>query len=211
MSSNAGAAGFAWTTVGLTAIFFAAQAARLRKAGRATGRVLPAVGAALGILGTFLSLWGVLAFYNPGTIPPIPRLASASSAVQPALAPAPVQLSSPLPDQLAAVPGRVVPALPGAVVTDPSLQLHANLASVAMMLGVGISGSSQMGSLPSSVYVQPDGLVTAGNSSFSVLPSYMRLSYTLTDGGQNFVVIITDIQSGMSVQFDSSTRRVSND
>jgi hypothetical protein len=70
---GSGYSGFAVTTAGITAVVLA---------GRSTSRILPAIGGTLGVLGTVLCVWSLVAFYAPGTLPPVPSLAALTHSTQ---------------------------------------------------------------------------------------------------------------------------------
>jgi hypothetical protein len=214
-SSSGSVHGFAWSTFGVSAVFFAYRAGKARYPGGRSSPILAFIGGLLGVAGVVLSLWSVLAFYNPTAVPPLPHLGASTAAAAPALpiAPPTAATLSATTTALSLAPeiGRIVPALPGADLTTPATQLHANLVNVALMLGSAAAFSPTGGPVPAELTVQPDGLVATTDATFSVLPAYMRMSYAPSADLTSFVLTITDIQSGMSVQFNSVTRQLAND
>ncbi|WP_394552522.1 hypothetical protein ACDF64_16960 [Agromyces sp. MMS24-JH15] len=66
--------GWVVTTVGITAVGFAIESARRRRAWRGSAGVLAWVGGVLGVVGTLLCLWTVAAASLPDAVPPAPRL-----------------------------------------------------------------------------------------------------------------------------------------
>jgi hypothetical protein len=214
-AGQSGSRGWAVTTIGITAVGWAIAVARARKAHNQSGSVLAVVGGALGVAGTILCLWSVLAFYSPGTVPPAPQLSAltgqsltGTSPPQPGVIPS-TALPSPS--------GRIVAPIAGADVTAPAQQLQANLRHVAFMLCAGISASKQFAQqnprrftgVPSSLTVGPDRVVTGGGTTYSTLPIGMTLEYTATPAG-TYSLTVRDTQSGMGVGCDSTSNAITD-
>ena len=200
---STGLRGFAITTAGIMAISLAFRASHLRRIGRASSWLLPAIGGTLGVLGTLLSIWSLAAFYAPGTVPPMPHLTSLTAITQPlASPPSPPSASSVAP------PGRIVLPLPGADVTAPTGQLHANLVHVVFALGGALNFTKDHGTLSATLTIASDGMVSMPGTTFSKLPADMRMTYALVAGGRDYSLTITDTQSGTAVGYDSTVGRV---
>jgi hypothetical protein len=117
-AEQSGSRGWVVTTIGITAVGCAITVARARMAQNQSAGIPAVVGGALGVAGTILCLWSVLAFYSPGTVPPAPQLSALTgqsltgmSPPQPGVVP-----SSALPSPS----GRVVAPIAGADVTTPA-------------------------------------------------------------------------------------------
>jgi hypothetical protein len=157
-------------------------------------------GGTLGVIGTILCLWSVLAFYSPGTVPPVPQLSTLTG-----------QNLAGMPQSQPGV-ARIVAPIEGANVTAPAQQLHENVRHVAFALCMGVSSSKQIAQqnpgmysgLPSALTVGPDRVVNGGNATYSKLPADMTLDYTATPEGA-FSLTVRDAQSGMGVGCDSSS------
>lgn len=178
--------GYAFTTVGITALFVAIRAYQRSTADRSS-RVLPVIGIVLGVLGTVFCLWSVAAFHFPQTVPALPAFGPATVSQQP------------LNEAEAA---RVVAPIPGAVITAPANQLRANLRQVTEALSSELSYVPGAKWVPASVTIQPDGLVTSANGTY-LLPSYLRMTFIPAGDRVNFRLVITDSPSGMSETYDS--------
>ena len=181
------------------------RAATLKSAG------VPAVlGGTLGVIGTFLCLWSVAAYYAPSAISPVPQLSMLSGQVSQPLA---------MPTTLAGPPtapaSRIVAPIDGADVTAPAVQLRANVLHIAFGLCVGVGSAAQMhdqygdalGGVPLYLNVGPDGTVTSGSSTFSRLPADMVLEYTATQAGA-YSLTVRDRASGLGIGCDSTSNKI---
>lgn len=193
-SPQPASSGWAMTTSGLAAIFLAT---RSRRAGSAAA--LPAIGATLGVVGTVLCIWSMVAFYNAGVVPAPPSLRAFYTGQT---APAAVQ---PLP---AAPASRVVPPFETADVTAPTQQLRANLRHVIFSLAPVLVYERDRRALPSSLSVDPDGLVRSPGATYSRIAPYMALTYGIVAGPAGFTLTVSDTVSGMAESVDPVTRQV---
>ena len=194
-ASRPGYTGWFFTTIGISAIVLAG---RYRKSGGSL--FLSSVGSILGVLGTVLCVWSLVAFYSPASVPAFPSLQAVAGV-------APV---APTGAEGAALPApssnvRVVAPFEGANVV-PGNQLHANLVHVVFMLGAAMSFEQTQGTLPSALSVRPDGTVTSPGVTYSKLAPYMALSYAVAPGG--FALTVKDIPTGMAVGVDPGSNRV---
>lgn len=180
-SPHPGAVGWAVTTAGLTAVFLAS---RSKQAGG--GGFLPTIGVFLGVIGTVLCVWTLLAFYFPSAVPAAP-------AVQ----------ASPL-----APGGRIVEPFDTADVTVPAQQLRANLRHVIFSLAPMLVYEREHGTLPSSLSADPDGTIRSPGATYSKIASYMALTYGVVAGPAGFTLTVTDSVSGMAETVDPVTRDV---
>jgi hypothetical protein len=203
-SEGSGYRGWMFTTIGVSAVGWAIAATRASAARGESAGMLPFLGGTLGVVGTILCLWSVLAFYSPGTLPPVPQLAALTGASpgstprqQPGVAPS----SSRPPSGT-----RIVAPIDGADVTAPAQQLYANVRHVANAFCVGVSSSKQFAQqypgrfagVPLTLTVGPDRLVTGGTATYSKLPVDMTLEYTGTPEGA-YSLTVRDAQSGIGV------------
>ena len=193
-SPQPGIAGWAITTAGLTAVFLA-----IRSKHAGSGPALPMIGATLGVVGTVLCVWSMLAFYNASVVPAAPSLRTFYTGQA---APAAVQ---PLP---AAPASRVVPPFETADVTAPTQQLRANLRHVIFSLAPVLMYERDQGALPSSLSVNPDGLIRSPGATYSRIAPYMALTYGIVAGPAGFTLTVTDTVSGMAESVDPVPRQV---
>ena len=212
---GSGYRGWMFTTVGISAIGWAIAAKRARTARGESAGMLPFLGGTLGVVGTILCLWSVVAFYSPGTLPPVPQLAAltgSSLSATPQPPPGAATSSSPSPSPSGA---RIVAPIEGANVTAPAQQLSANVRHVAIALCVGISSTKQIAQqypgrfagVPLTLTVRPDRLVIGGTATYSKLPADMTLDYTGTPDGI-YSLTVRDAQSGIGVGCDSTSNRI---
>ena len=199
-SPQPASSGWAMTTSGLAAIFLAT---RSRRAGSAPA--LPAIGATLGVVGTVLCIWSMVAFYNAGVVPAPPSLRAFYTGQT---APAAVQPLPAAPAAVAAPASRVVPPFETADVTAPTQQLRANLRHVIFSLAPVLVYERDEGALPSSLSVDPDGLVRSPGATYSKIAPYMALTYGIVAGPAGFTLTVTDTVSGIAESVDPVTRQV---
>jgi hypothetical protein len=193
--AGAGFRGFTMTTAGVTAVFLA------QRAGRAGHRVLATLGVLLGLFGTILCGWSVAAFYIHAGVPAVPSISSLTAQGQPMLPTVPAGAAARAP--------RVVAPIPGAnIAAEPTGQLRENLRHVVFALGVGLSASQQYGTLPTELLFHADGTVYYGSTTLSKVPAYMVVNYELSADKQDFVLRVSDAESGMAVSTDSVTRTI---
>lgn len=197
-TSRPGYTGWFFTTIGISAVVLAG---RYRKAGGSL--FLSSAGGLLGVLGTVLCVWSLIAFYSPASVPAFPTLQPITAAVAPIPPGAPAVQAGALPAPAPNV--RVVAPFEDANI-DPRNQLHANLVHVVFMLGGPLSYEQTQGMLPSALSVAPDGTVTSPGATYSKLAPYMALSYAVAPGG--FTLTVKDIPSGMAVGVDPGSNRV---
>lgn len=210
---GSGYRGWMFTTVGISAIGWAIAAKRARTARGESAGMLPFLGGTLGVVGTILCLWSVVAFYSPGTLPPVPQLAALTGSSLggiPQQQPGVATSSTPPPSGT-----RIVAPIEGADVTAPAQQLSANVRHVAIALCVGISSTKQIAQqypgrfagVPLTLTVRPDRLVIGGTATYSKLPADMTLEYTGTAEGV-YSLTVRDAQSGVGVGCDSTSNRI---
>ena len=175
-------------------------ATRSRHAGG--GGFLPTIGTSLGVIGTALCVWTLLAFYFPSTVPATLSIRSVYSAqVVPAVAP-PIQGSRVVPAS------RVVQPFESANVTAPAQQLRANLRHVIFSVGAVLIHERDHGTLPSSLSVDPDGLIRSTGASYSKIAPCMAVTSGVVSGPAGFTLTITDTLSGMAESVDPVTRGI---
>jgi hypothetical protein len=209
-AEGSGYRGWVATSIGITAVGWAIWVARARRARNQSAGILAVTGGVLGVAGSILCLWSILAFYSPSTFPPAPRLLALTGQDQTVTSPGPGVIGPAVPS----ASGRVVAPIQGADVTAPTQQLRANLRHVAILLCGGLSASKQiarqypgtLGGVPSSLTVGPDRVITGGNATYSTLPIDMTLEYTATPEG-SYSLTVRDALSGIGVGCDS-TRNV---
>lgn len=209
---STGFRGFAFTTAGIAAVSLASRAAQLRRQGRATSRVLPAIGGFLGVAGTLLSVWSLLFFYVPNAVPPMPSLASLASLGQPVAAapvgpvvPGVIQQDTPAAPVAApalAAPPAVGPA-PAALTPEQmrsAMQMAAGTISYVMK-HVRPAGQPW----PDALYISADQLVTTPAGDVLVrIPAGTDLGYARSISGENYQLTITDSSTGAGVAFDTA-------
>lgn len=209
---SSGYRGFAFTTAGITAISLAFRATQLRRAGRATSRLLPAIGGTLGVAGTVLSIWSLAFFYAPNTVPPLPNLASLTALTQPIITP-PGVLPQVLPT--AAAPQIVpstLPTIPPATAARSPEQTRSAMQVAAGTISFVLKNLRTPGQpWPSSLLLNADNMVSTpdGHLLFRI-PAGTTAGYARSISGQNYRLTITDTATGAGVTFDSATGFVTN-
>jgi hypothetical protein len=204
---STGFRGFAFTTAGITAISLAIRATQLRREGRATSRLLPAIGGTLGVAGTLLSIWSLAFFYAPNAVPPMPSLASLTA------------LSQPVVSQPGVLP-QVVPAaaapqtVPGPLATTPLAtaprspeETRADMQLAAGTISFVLKNLRTPGQpWPTALLINADHMVSTpdGHALFRI-PVGTTAGYARSTSGQNYRLTITDDSSGAGVTFDSAT------
>jgi hypothetical protein len=215
---STGVRGFAFTTAGIAAVSLASRAAQLRRQGRATSRVLPAIGGFLGVTGTLLSVWSLLFFYVPNAVPPMPSITSLTSLGQPVagalvgpIVPGVIQQNTqpaPVAAPVAAAPPAVGPA-PETLTPEQmrsAMQMAAGTISYVMK-HVRPAGQPW----PDALYVNADQLVTTPTGDVLVrIPAGTDLGYARSISGENYRLTISDSSTGAGVAFDTATGYVTN-
>ena len=201
-SPHPGLAGWAMTTSGLTAVVFAF---RSKHAGG--GSALPMIGATLGVIGTVLCVWSMLAFYDAGVVPAAPSLRTFYTSQSSPVAGQALPLA-PAAAAVAPAASRVVPPFETADVTAPTQQLRANLRHVIFSLAPALMYERDHGELPSSLSVDPNGLIRSPGATYSTIAPYMALTYGIVAGPAGFTLTVTDTVSTMAESVDPVTRQL---
>lgn len=209
---SSGFRGFAFTTAGITAISLALRATHLRREGRASSRLLPALGGTLGVAGTLLSIWSLAFFYAPNAVPPMPSLASLTALTQPmATAPGVLPQANPaaptpqvVPDAPATTPLATTPRSPEE--TRAAMQMAAGTISFVLK-NLKTPGQPW----PTELLINADNMVSTpeGQALFQI-PVGTTGGYARSTSGENYRLTITDDSSGAGVTFDSATGLVTN-
>ena len=209
---STGFRGFAFTTAGITAISLAIRATQLRREGRASSRLLPALGGTLGVAGTLLSIWSLAFFYAPNAVPPMPSLASLTALTQP-MATAPGVLPQAIP---AAPAPQVVPDAPATMplATTPRSpeETRAAMQMAAGTISFVLKNLRTPGQpWPTELLINADNMVSTpeGQALFQI-PVGTTGGYARSNSGENYRLTITDDASGAGVTFDSATDLVTN-
>jgi hypothetical protein len=124
-----------------------------------------------------------------------------SAQVVPAVAP-PIQGSRVVPAS------RVVQPFESANVTAPAQQLRANLRHVMFSVGAVLIYERDHETLPSSLSVDPDGLIRSTGASYSKIAPCMAVTSGVVSGPAGFTLTITDTLSGMAESVDPVTRGI---
>ena len=192
-AATADARGFAVTTAGVTALFLAARA------GNTGFRRIAAVGSLLGLVGTALCVWSLVAFHFADLpIPPVPRLSTGLSQIDSEPRPAPLTVDAVVP--------RIVAPIEGAdIASMPEGQLRANLRHIVFNLTGDLGYPQQQGALPEAISISSEGIAYYGNATLSAVPADMILEYARSSDGLNFTIRVSDAVSGMAVSADSAT------
>ncbi|WP_104125863.1 hypothetical protein [Cryobacterium sp. Y57] len=210
--ASTGYRGFAFTTVGITAISLAIRATQLRREGRATSRLLPTIGGTLGVAGTLLSIWSLAFFYAPNIVPPMPSLASLTALTQPVVAAPGISTQAVpaatapkvVPDSLATTPLATAPRSPDE--TRAAMQLAAGTISFVLK-DLRTPGQPW----PTALLVNADNMVsTPEGHALHQIPVGTTGGYARSISGENYRLTITDDSSGAGVTFDSATGLVTN-
>jgi hypothetical protein len=209
--ASTGFRGFAFTTVGITAISLAIRAAQLRRERRASSRLLPAIGGTLGVAGTLLSIWSLAFFYAPNAVPPMPSLASLTAFTQPSVA-APGVLPP-------AIPAAEAPALvPEALATTPLAaprspeETRAAMQMAAGTISFVLKNLNSTGQpWPTALLINADRIVSTPEGHALVqIPEGTTAGYARSASGGEYLLTITDDYTGIGVTFDSATGLVTN-
>ena len=210
-AAETGSRGWVVTTVGISGLSCALAAARARRARGQNAGALAILGGTLGIIGTVLCIWSLVAFYLPATVPPVPLIASMAAGSQTAVS---VPVLAPV---VVAPAARIVAPIAGADVVAPVDQLYANVRHIAFNLCIGLAGTTQaheqygdaFAGVPATLVIQPDGMVSGGSAAYSRLPTDMALEYSATPAGA-YSLTVRDVVSGIGVGCDSGSNRVIN-
>lgn len=209
--ASTGFRGFAFTTVGITAVSLAIRAAQLRRERRASSRLLPALGGTLGVAGTLLSIWSLAFFYAPNAVPPMPSLASLTALTQPTVA-----ATGALP--LAIPAAEAPPLVPEALATTPlAAPRSLDETRAAMQMAAGtisfvLKNLNPPGQpWPTALLINEDRMVSTPEGQALVqIPEGTTAGYARSSSGDEYLLTITDNYTGAGVTFDSATGLVTN-